>query len=73
MNLVNSSNPTVPFRLEALGAGINAHWHDIQLTPNDVAVLRGGGVISVKVSSKSTTVAGVDPSGHTHTYTLACA
>ncbi|RYZ06308.1 MAG: hypothetical protein EOO73_16725 [Myxococcales bacterium] len=73
-NFVNGSTATAPFRLETLGAGATAHWHDIQLTAKEVQTLRGGGSVTGKVSTPSTSaVGGVDAAGHRHTYTITCA
>lgn len=73
-NFVNGSTATSPFRLESLGTGPTAHWHDLVLTAQEVEQLRNGGTVTGKVSTRATSVVGgVDSTGHTHTYTITCA
>lgn len=58
--LVDGSTPTATFALPV----DNGHSHDIVLTAGQVAVLRAGGRIMGKMSSRT--------NGHRHTYTISC-
>jgi hypothetical protein len=62
--LINGNMATMEFTLPGEGQG--NHTHKLKLTAEQVTTLKGGGMITGKVTE-------ADATGHTHTYTISCA
>jgi hypothetical protein len=63
---INGATPTADFILPNAGnPQPDGHPHTLKFTANEIAMLKGGGTITGKMSEQ-------DDTGHRHTYTISC-
>lgn len=71
--LINGATATMEFTVPSDTGQNGAHVHKIKLSAQQVAMLKGGGMVTGVVTFDTTQGEGTHATGHTHTYTISCA